>query len=349
MTEDARALTPLTAADYNAIEQAVMETARGRWFLREYAARNRQADTNILLDAIGRLERAVSGERAMQQVERIRFDLLEMAKSISRLKLELDASQPDGEERSQFDAAASALDAIVKTTERATSSILEATETVQEVAWGLREKAVDEEACDRIDKLAADIYTACAFQDLTAQQTTKVVRTLRFLEGRINALVDAWSARDGLAAPVEDAGPSDVRDHFKPDLSQSDIDIVIVSEDVVELAPAEEPESHIPPNVAAAMARAAALSPSGDDDGPIIIDDSEMIDVDFAGPDNAPEHEAIALAPVAHAPGEPIVVDDVAVEGARAPVVRKQAQGAASPSLAEIDAMPTTGKVLIFG
>ncbi len=337
MTEDARALTPLTAADYNAIEQAVMETARGRWFLREYAARNRQADTNILLDAIARLERAVSGERAMQQVERIRFDLLEMAKSISRLKLELDASQPDGEERSQFDAAASALDAIVKTTERATSSILEATETIQEVAWGLREKAVDAEACDRIDKLATDIYTACAFQDLTAQQTTKVVRTLRFLEGRINALVDAWSARDGLASPVESIESPVLsnmgRDHVAPDLSQSDIDIVIVSEEVEETSATGQPDSHIPPNVAAAMARAAALSPSGDADGPIIIDDGDMIDVGFAGPDDgseAPEApEAVEPAEAGCAgPGEPV---------------------AASPSLAEIDAMPTKGKVLIFG
>ncbi len=42
--------------DYEAILNAVMETARGRWFLAEYARRNRNADTRLLLDALARLE-----------------------------------------------------------------------------------------------------------------------------------------------------------------------------------------------------------------------------------------------------------------------------------------------------
>ena len=42
---------PLSDADYEAIEGAVMETARGRWFLAEFARRNRNADTTMLLNA----------------------------------------------------------------------------------------------------------------------------------------------------------------------------------------------------------------------------------------------------------------------------------------------------------
>jgi hypothetical protein len=42
--------------DYEAIEAAVLETARGRWFLAEFARRNRSADTSVLLAAIERLE-----------------------------------------------------------------------------------------------------------------------------------------------------------------------------------------------------------------------------------------------------------------------------------------------------
>lgn len=49
--------------DYSTIEAAVMETARGRWFLSEYARRNRHADTQMLLSAITRLETlAVQGQ-----------------------------------------------------------------------------------------------------------------------------------------------------------------------------------------------------------------------------------------------------------------------------------------------
>ena len=43
-------------ADYDSIHAAVMETVRGRWFLSEYARRNRTADTDTLLTAIGRIE-----------------------------------------------------------------------------------------------------------------------------------------------------------------------------------------------------------------------------------------------------------------------------------------------------
>lgn len=45
--------------DYEAIEAAVMETARGRWFLAEFARRNRSADTAVLLAAIERLEKLI--------------------------------------------------------------------------------------------------------------------------------------------------------------------------------------------------------------------------------------------------------------------------------------------------
>ncbi len=41
----------LSDDDFDAIAEAVAETARGRWFLAEFARRNRNADTNLLLDA----------------------------------------------------------------------------------------------------------------------------------------------------------------------------------------------------------------------------------------------------------------------------------------------------------
>lgn len=49
----------LTVADYDSIEAAVMETARGRWFLLEHDRRRREAETTQVVDAIARLERAL--------------------------------------------------------------------------------------------------------------------------------------------------------------------------------------------------------------------------------------------------------------------------------------------------
>ncbi len=335
MTSESRSLSTLTAADFDAIEQAVMETARGRWFLREFAARNRHADTSVLLQAIGRLESAVSGERALEQIDRVRFDLLEMAKSIAGLKHELDSAEHGEAGQTRFGDATNALDGIVRTTESATSSILGAAEQVQEIAWSLREQQFDEAVCDRIDKLATEIYTACSFQDVTAQRTQKVVQTLRFLEGRINALVDAWATPGAAddsspsAPPAEDAG-----------LDQHDIDIVVV-EDEPEAMPSRpprapvlaEPVSEPEPEAAAVMgaydwAPAEPVSVEHEDlmatdDQQVVIDDTELLEVDFV--DNEGD---------AH--------PDLTV---KAPPRRTSAM----PTLAEIDAMPATTKALIFG
>jgi chemotaxis regulatin CheY-phosphate phosphatase CheZ len=236
---EVRSHSPLNEADYGAIEAAVMETARGRWFLAEFAKRNRTADTEVLLGAMSRLENAVSGDRATQQIEHVRFDLMEMAKTITNLKTEVSATGEDGEQ-SRFMEATEALDAVVRTTESATSSILESAEQIQEVAWTLREAGADHAMCDTLDRRAADIYTACTFQDLTAQRTQKVVRTLRYIEGRINALIDAWSTSDRGARPSGEAeyrstqamapfhDPNLMFDFPILPLSQSDIDVVIV-------------------------------------------------------------------------------------------------------------------------
>lgn len=50
--------------DYEAVYAAVTATERGRWFLAEYAKRNRDADTNRVLAAITRMESAIRGALA---------------------------------------------------------------------------------------------------------------------------------------------------------------------------------------------------------------------------------------------------------------------------------------------
>src|SRR6201982_2959333 len=157
----------LSDADYEAIESAVLETNRGRWFLAEYARRNRHADTKMLLTAIERIEAVMRGEPSTQSVDRIRFDLVEMAKAIARTKAEIAAIKPDIEQHGKFGEATEELDSIVNTTEAATSDILAAAEQIQEVAWTLREQGLDPEVCDLLDAKATAVYTACSFQDLT--------------------------------------------------------------------------------------------------------------------------------------------------------------------------------------
>ncbi|CAO4152335.1 hypothetical protein [Methylorubrum aminovorans] len=198
-----RSLTPLDASQYDAIEDAVRETERGRWFLTEYARRNRNADTEVLLDAIRRIENVVTTTERPDDVGRFRGDLMEMADAIARTRAEVAALSTAEQGESRLTVASEALDAIVRATERATSDILSAAEEVQEAAWTLRETGVDSELCDALDRHATQIYTACSFQDLTAQRTSRVVHTLRYLESRIASMIGIWGNPDD-AVPVLD-------------------------------------------------------------------------------------------------------------------------------------------------
>src|SRR6267378_798569 len=70
MADEAFALSPISARasppseeDFVAIREAFMETSRGRWFLGEYARRNRNADTRMVLDAVARIEETLAAQR----------------------------------------------------------------------------------------------------------------------------------------------------------------------------------------------------------------------------------------------------------------------------------------------
>ncbi|MER2604280.1 MAG: chemotaxis protein [Siculibacillus sp.] len=203
-------VTPLAIEDYDAIEAAVMETQRGRWFLAEYARRNRNSDTDQVLTALERIERTIRRERAAPDIDRIRLDLADMAEAISRTKQEIAQMKLDTEHGGRFADASHELDAIVGQTETATNEILLAAEGIQEAAWTLREAGASSDTCDALDAHATEIYTACSFQDLTGQRTRKVVTVLRYLESRIGAMMDIWGLGN------EELEISDVDGRFDP-------------------------------------------------------------------------------------------------------------------------------------
>ena len=187
------------AANFAAIEAALLEAPRGRWFLAEYLRRNRSAETDLLLSAIARLEVAVLKPQHQIQTApamQIFDELVEMSEAISRTRREIAQIRPPHQFDKQLVTASEELDQIVEATEKATSEILGATEDIQEVAWTLREKGVEVELCDRVDQRATEIYTACSFQDITGQRTAKVVKALRFIEQRINAMIEIWGVDD---------------------------------------------------------------------------------------------------------------------------------------------------------
>ncbi len=238
---DSTSLTPLRQEDFEAIEAAVMETARGRWFLAEYAKRHRSADTGMLLDAIQKLEKNLKRDQVVPNIDRIKLDIADMASAIERTKDEIAQIAAQSEEGGHIDQASNELDAIVEHTETATQEILSTAETVQELAFEMREAGVDAALCDRLEELTTNIYMSCSFQDLTGQRTQKVVHVLRYLESRVHSMIQIWHM------PEEDLGDvadTTVREDKRPDahllngpqldgqgVDQTDIDSLMSTDD----------------------------------------------------------------------------------------------------------------------
>lgn len=172
---DARSLTPLSQTDFDAIEAAVMETSRGRWFMAEYAKRNRQADTAQLLTAIGRIERVVG--LGVQETSRD-ASLIEAAALISDLRIDLERISGRSQERAS---------GLAMQIETAAGRILGATENIQEVAWTLREAGAEDHLCDRLDQHAADISQAVSLVDGVVQRIDKIADTIAMLDSSLRA------------------------------------------------------------------------------------------------------------------------------------------------------------------
>ena len=77
---------PPAVGEYDLICATMAESARGRWFLDEYARRNRNTDTAQVLAAIERMEGMIRGERNQQVYQSFRGDLLDMAKAIAQTR-----------------------------------------------------------------------------------------------------------------------------------------------------------------------------------------------------------------------------------------------------------------------
>jgi hypothetical protein len=179
-----------------------METARGRWFLTEYARRNRNSDTRLVLEMLARVERNTARRTGSLEAERLRGDLVEVSEAISRAKTDMAKAGTEASAAEVAREAPKALETIVVTSERTTGDVLNATERVQEVAWMLRERGMPASICNELDTLTAEIYSVCSAQDLNHRRIVLLTDLLRFLEGRVETMLAAKRREDAEARSV---------------------------------------------------------------------------------------------------------------------------------------------------
>jgi hypothetical protein len=200
------AATPAAQADYDAICAALMDTARGRWFLEEYAKRNRSTDTRLLLNAIERIEAVICAERNRQAQQGLRTDLLEMAQAITRTRAEVAEIRAETASPPEPSAAP---DSTAPRLPQA-RDVFAAAQRIRDVTWAMRGHGFDPSTCDQLEELAASILSASALRDPSDHRASKLSEVLQYLERRIDTLLESCS--DGDAAEAELASESDHRD-----------------------------------------------------------------------------------------------------------------------------------------
>jgi len=131
------------------------------------------------------------------EVKLLRNEIRAMSLAIQQTKSEIAALRPPNSEDDRLIVVTQELDAIVTATEGATNTILEAAEKVDGLAEQIEgmgnEPAVNQLAGDIRDTIIT-MFEACNFQDITGQRISKVVKTLQFIEERVNKMIEIWGA-----------------------------------------------------------------------------------------------------------------------------------------------------------
>ncbi|WP_434613836.1 protein phosphatase CheZ [Azospirillum sp. B2RO_4] len=207
-------LPQLSDEEFEQIEDAIARSAKGRAFLRRLHRRSLGAATEevraMLQEFRDSWNRQNEAVEAGKHVGVLRRELMEMAASIEQARREVAALRPPDGSGDKILSATNELDAIVISTERASFEILNAAERLMDLAGKLRSSGADPAMCGEIDTQVNDIFTACSFQDLTGQRTSKVVNALRYIEQRVMAMISIWG-EDGLAGIIVKEEQTDSR------------------------------------------------------------------------------------------------------------------------------------------
>lgn len=196
----------LSHEEYDALEEAVMQTARGRTFLREHARRNRAVASDLVMRALDDCRVYFQRHELKQPTEILAAELQDMSDAIKLTRRDIASIKPKDGANNRIMAATEDLDAIVTATERTTNDILAAAERNQAAVEKMREDGADNDLLNTLEEDITNIFLACSLQDITGQRTTKVVNALHYLEQRVGAMIEIWGSQTLRNGAEEDTG-----------------------------------------------------------------------------------------------------------------------------------------------
>jgi hypothetical protein len=286
MANEAFALSPISARanlpsdeDYEAIREAFMETARGRWFLGEYARRNRNADTSMVLDAVARIEEALAAQKREPPPPPAEDKRAEMLEAISSAVANAE------------DAASSALDGMA--VEGSLAPIRKGARIIKEISWRWREIGADGRICDLIDSQVSAIEAGCS--EITGHDPRAALRAAFEI---IKASIDAFS--DAAAKLDEDVAEAPPPPAEIPAAAAEQM-VAAVEAEPAEAAPAVAKED---PEAVVAKAEPAELATEPDAYNEADEAVLDLIAAEMAAPD---PHDEVASKPRAHVTEPPLI------------------------------------------
>ncbi len=229
MADEAFALSPISARaalpgeeDYAAISEAFMETSRGRWFLTEYAKRNRNSDTRMVLDAVARIEQSLVAQKE-ETLAAQREGLAAQQQAADDAAAKSAAATATAAAEAADNHLKGALAAIRTAVETAQASATEALDglaleqrqaavrkgsrVLREIAWRLREIGNDSRICDLIDSQVAVIEKAS--EEITTEEAKAALGAAFAVIG--NRLAES-GGNGRAAAPAAEAVSRDTPD-----------------------------------------------------------------------------------------------------------------------------------------
>ena len=124
-------------------------------------------------------------------MDRLKQELDGLSRYILRVRQEVAAIDRPGDATDDFDSMGDQMLAVVKATEEATNTIMEATESSGAVVAKLRELIDNPDQLallDRISDNANSVFEACSFQDITGQRVGRVAKSITYVEERVDML-----------------------------------------------------------------------------------------------------------------------------------------------------------------
>ena len=320
MADEAFALSPISARaslpgeeDYEAIREAFMETSRGRWFLGEYAKRNRNADTRMVLDAVARIEESLAAQRQPAPESGLAEALTAISRALEEART----------------AASGALDSLAL--EENLAPVRKGVRVIREIAWRLREIGADGRICDLIDSQISVIQAGCG-QISSAGPRAALSAAFDLIEERIEAFggsdtIDPRAAEEAMPSPSP-AEDTKAATSMPPEAVGVTPEVVAVRDEVAEMS------------VEMADMPAAALDVTleAGDENPEAADayDEALLDVialEMAAPDPSDAHDSFDTGSYEIHVGEPPPADPEIVAEKSEPAVAPEPPPTIQPSI----------------